>query len=133
MVDQTAIKLGLGVEAETDSEEIDELARGLRREIAELDFVEVRQMEVADAPAGAKSGSAVAVGMMVVTLVQGAGGIAAITGIVQSWLARSSGRIVELEIDGDKIRITGASSDAEERLIDEWIGRGNRRAAGYER
>lgn len=135
MVDETAIKLQVGVDADTDPEEIDALTRSLRRELAELDLAEVRQVEVAEVPLGAKSGVEVVVGTLLVTLVQtaGAGGIALITGIVQTWLARGRGRTVELEVDGKKIKITGALSETEQRMIDEWMKRITQEAAGDER
>jgi Effector Associated Constant Component 1 len=133
MPEQTTIKLEVGVDAETDAEEIDALTRSLRHELGGLDFAEVGQVDAAEVPEGAKSGTATTVGSLVVTLVQGAGGVAAVTGIVQAWLGRSRGRTVELEIDGNKIKVTGASSEVEERLIQEWIGSNTYPSAGDER
>lgn len=122
MGEDTTFRVGLVSDPGTDAEEIDELTRRLRRRIAELDVADVSDLD-AVAPAGAKSGGVAAIGVFLVTVVESAGGIRAVVRAAQGWLSHHSERTIELEVDGDRIKISGASSAAQERLVDSWIER----------
>lgn len=121
-IETTTLRVGVVVDSSSDTEEVDELTRRLRRQIMELDVVDVRSVE-AVAPAGAKAGGVAAVGVLLVTLLKSAGGIHAVVRSARAWLSHHPGRMIELEIDGDRIKVTGATSLAQDRLIDAWIER----------
>jgi len=55
--------------------------------------------------------------------------VAAVIGLIRDWLRRPGAQrsVRRVEIDGDVLKLTGTSSELQERLVDDWI---KRRAAG---
>jgi hypothetical protein len=62
-------------------------------------------------------------GLHTVVVAVGWQGIRPLVRTVQSWVARRSSRSVKLEIGGDVLEVSGASSQDQARLIDAWIER----------
>jgi hypothetical protein len=62
-----------------------------------------------------------ALGALVVT-VANSHLLSAVVTAVRSWLAGQQ-RSIELELDGDVLRLTGLSSEEQRRLTDEWLHR----------
>ncbi|MEU4682812.1 effector-associated constant component EACC1 [Streptomyces xinghaiensis] len=123
MTDAAATLLTLRIEEEdADDERRADLAEGLGRELAELDGAEVSAPRGATPPAGAKSASAVALGVLVVALAQPEL-VSAVVAAVEAWTAGRTGRSVRIEIDGDSIEVTGLSAKDRRRLIDSWLER----------
>jgi hypothetical protein len=109
-------------DGDADDAELERALLQLRAELNELDLDAVVPKPAGEAPPGAKSGAIAAVGGLIVTLKPSMEAIAALVGVVQGWLSRSgSGRTVKLEIDGNVLELTGASSELQERLADVWI------------
>lgn len=77
-----------------------ELARNLRRDLLGADVEDVRPVVSGSPPAGAKSGEAIALGALVVSLAPGL--VQAVIDIVASWLRRQPSDI-EVEIDGHRL------------------------------
>jgi hypothetical protein len=76
-----------------------------------------------ETPVGAKAGAPPDLNTILLTLAGAGGVLTTIIGVLQSWLTRHEKRSVTLEIDGDKIEITGISSEEQKRLADAWIRR----------
>ena len=88
----------------------------------ELDVEKVEVAKSGNAPEGTKGVPDVpAWGSLLVTLVTSSGVIPSLIGTVQSWLKRDEGRSVTLEIGGDKLQVTGISSDEQRELINTWL------------
>jgi hypothetical protein len=88
----------------------------LSDELGEFDEVQVGRAP-ADPVEGAKG---LAAGALLARI---PGGTAkAVLGMVRAWVVRT-GRTVEATIDGDTIRITGASGDQQDRVIEAWLAR----------
>jgi hypothetical protein len=122
MADETTLRVAFVLDDGTDVYEIDELGRRLRRTVTDLDVGEVSSLE-GTAPDGSRAGGVVAAGTFLVTLIKGAGGVGAVVAGARALLARHPDRTIELSLGGDSIKITGASSEAHDRLIDAWIER----------
>lgn len=123
MTDQTTqliLKIDAGPEA--DAEELEELTRKLREELAELD-VKAVDLVRAEAPARAKVDDPATWGMLLVALTASGGVITTLISTLQSWLTRHERRSVTLEIEGDKLEVTGISSEEQQRLINAWVSR----------
>ena len=73
-------------------------------------------------PANTKAGDVIEWGKLLLTLVSG-GAITALFGTLQAWLTRDDRRCVTLEINGDKLQVTGISSAEQKQLIDAWLNR----------
>lgn len=119
------INMSLNIDCgpEAHGEEIEELARQLRRELLELDTESVEHAAQGKTPESAKAADAFAWGTLALTLAASGGVISALINTVQSWLARSEARSVSLEINGDKLEIKGISSEDQNRLIRAWLAR----------
>ena len=84
-----------------DAESVQDLVLDLRRAILDTDVDDVRPLAVDATPAGAKSGAALAVGALVVTLAPIV--MEGLMTVVSSWLSRQP-RDVEIEVDGQRFR-----------------------------
>jgi len=115
---QVAIRISPAEDA--DTEELADLTYQLREELLELD-VEAVEQPAGQAPEGTKAGGVLELGSLIVSL--GGAAISALIPVIQAWLKRSEARSVVMEIDGDKIEVRGASSEAERLLVNDWIGR----------
>lgn len=121
MPDKTA-QLKLSVEAGpgSDAEQRAELTGQLRESLLDLDVGQVALAQAEDAPRGSK-GIPIDWSTLLVTLSASGGVLTAVINTVQSWLARQGQRSVTLEIGGDKLTLTGASSREQRQLVDNWI------------
>ena len=103
-----------------DDQEVEKLGRQLREELLELDVDAVDHVRSGSAPVGTK-GDPVTLGALIVTLAASGGVLTTLIGAVQSWITRHERGAVTLEIAGDKLAITGVSSEQQQRLIDDFI------------
>jgi hypothetical protein len=97
--------------ADVDDFELTEMAAGLRRDLLALDVDDVRPLADGRLPEGAKSGTAITLGALVVSTSPAVvGGVIA---IVSSWLSRQP-KHIEVEIEGQKLSgaVTAAQRDA---------------------
>jgi hypothetical protein len=123
----SADAVGLGVELvptrDTDEEELAYLAGLLRRELLELDVEDVRvARSTAEPPFLAKSGEAVAVGALVVTVAPLL--LRQVIKLIDTWLRNRPLRTVKVELDGRSIELGHASVEDQQRLIDAFVNAG---------
>lgn len=116
----TRVLLRIATDPQTDDQEMEELGRRLRGELLQLDVDAVDQVRGEKASAGAK-GDSVTLGTLLVTLAASGGVLTTLISTVQSWLTRQERHAITLEIGGDKLVITSASSEQQQRLIDDFI------------
>jgi hypothetical protein len=102
-----------------DEEEAAGLARWLRAELLDLDVDAVEPVFGGVVPEGAKGLSSV-VGVLVVRW--GAAGLQAVLARIREWVFRN-GCSVEVTIDGDTVKVTGASWEQQEKIINVWLAR----------
>jgi hypothetical protein len=96
-------------------------SRALRDDLLELDVQDGERPADAVAPEGARAGEVIALSTLLVTLGEGALGI--VTSAIGRWVARRGGRSVTLELDGDRIELSGVSEEDQRRLIDTFVAR----------
>ena len=106
--------------ADSDAEELADLAAGLRAELLDLDEVLVTPYAAEAAPGGAK-GLGTLAGWLV-TQFGSLDGLRAAVAAVRGWAGRT-GRTVEVSIDGDVLKLTGATSQQQEKIVDAWLAR----------
>ena len=109
--------------ASGDAEELAQLTEKLRRELLQLDVDTVEHEAAGEPPPDAKAVDVILIGSLVVTLGRTAAKLASVVQAVQSWAGSKPARTVKLELDGDTIELTGASSRDQQRLVDLWIER----------
>lgn len=117
---QKAAKLFISVRAgaDADHEELDELARQLSDELAELDTLSTELPRGDALPEGAK-GDPITIGSILVMIAE-AGGITSLITVLGSWLSRDEQRSVNLQIGDNKIEVTGIS-EAEQTELIRWF------------
>jgi hypothetical protein len=118
-------RLGLCIEAgpEADAEELDELVVQLREQLLELDIECADRATAGPAPPGARAAEILLAGALTVMLAQSSRLFTALIETVQSWVSRSGGRSVKLEIDGDVLEVTGITRTDQRELTKFWIDR----------
>jgi hypothetical protein len=109
---------------DTDAAETAELARRLRREILDLDVEQAEFQPSQDTAAGAK-GAGLDWTHLLLTLSNPGGALTSVIAAVQSWLGRGGDqhRSVTVEIGGDKLTVTGMTSEDQKRVITAWLKR----------
>jgi hypothetical protein len=112
-------------EPDADPLRLDDLSRALRAELLEVDATEaVVPLATGPAPEGTRSGLAAAAGALLVTVQPQVAAVVKVVSLVRAWLVRGGDqRKIRLEVDGDVIELTGATSEQQDRLISEWIAR----------
>jgi len=123
-----AVEVSAGSSA--DSEELDELVGQLRRELLELEVESVDRARGGPVPKGARAVDVLALGTLLVSLVDPATVLPAVVAAVEAWLRGRGQRSVKLELDGDILEVTGLSSRDQGRLIDGWLDRHARGTEG---
>jgi hypothetical protein len=117
-------ELGVRVAAEgADVEEVAELTRQLRRTLLELDVDAVEPVPAGKVPPDSKAVEALAVGGLLVSLVNASGVLASVVEAIQSWVVGRGPRSVRLELDGDVLEVSGISSRRQDQLIEIWLDR----------
>ncbi|WP_152521119.1 effector-associated constant component EACC1 [Nocardiopsis ganjiahuensis] len=119
----TSLKVLLtGEDASTD--QLDEMARQLRRELLQLDVHDVAPSQGGQAPPGARGWGMAEVGALLVTLNQSATALSSVIDIVRGWRARCRERpTIRLVIDGDVLEISEASPEQAARSFELFVGR----------
>jgi hypothetical protein len=110
-----------------DAARVDLLHRQFHRELLQVDDVDV----VPPSPAGPTQVQPGARGLDAETLnalavaVIGSGGLAGLISSLRSWIGRApvEARTVRLEVEGDVIELSGASSVEQERLLQVFLAR----------
>ena len=106
--------------ADSDAEELADLAGELHDELFGVDGASVPLLTAEAAPEGAKG-----LGTLAGWLVAQFGtldGLRAVVTTVRTWASRT-GRTVEVSIGGDVLKVTGATSQQQGEIIDAWLAR----------
>ncbi len=110
--------------ADSDAEELADLAGGLHAELLGVDGAWVASLPVEAAPERAKGIDGTLVGWLLVQFgtPDGLRAVVGVVATVRGWASRT-GRTVEVSIGGDVLRVTAATSQQQEKIIDTWLAR----------
>jgi hypothetical protein len=106
------------------AERLAELAGALRAELLALDIDDVRPVRGGPPPAGARGFDMVAAGALLASLNGSAAVVGNLVATVRSWLSRGPAavpRTVELTVGANTLRVTGASDEQQDRLVDAFV------------
>lgn len=119
MTNQVLLKVS---EEGADDQRLDELARLLRLDLLQTDVADVVPHSSGDAPADARSGTAMIAGALLASV-----GAMPLTGLLApliDWLRSGRARrTVRVEIDGDVLVLQGVNDDTQQRLMTDWLDR----------
>ena len=121
--DRLRVNLRLEAGDDADAREIDQLTLELRRRLLELPVDAVDPVSGGAAPPGTRAGEVIALGALLMTLAKSPEVLKVAVGTVQSWLGARQGKSIEMEIGGDKIKLSGLSSEEQRRLVDLFVER----------
>ena len=121
--DLLQLRLQLDGGDDVDQDEIEDLTARLRRQLLELDVQSVGRVRAGEVPPGARALDVMVLGGLLVTLSKSPELLKMVTGVVQSWVTGRPGRSVELQINGDSLKVTGISSDQQRELIAMFVER----------
>jgi len=116
---QLSVQLELAPDA--DAEDLDAAALQLRRELLELDVIDVRRTPGPPAPDGTRAIDGPLLGALLVTASDGA--IPAVVQLLGAWVRRGADRSVKLQLGDDAIEVTGVSDETQRELIDAFLAR----------
>jgi hypothetical protein len=117
---QLIVRVDAGADA--DDREQAELAFLLRHDLDLLDETSVELARGGGREPGAKSGDPVEWGTLVVSAVT-SGALSAVVKTAQAWVSRRRGTALSVRIGDDELTLTGASSDEQRRVIEDWLAR----------
>jgi hypothetical protein len=97
----------------------------LRAELVQLDVEDVAPLPAGEPPPGARASGIATAGGLLVNLGKSATGLQSVVSVVMDWLRRGLGsdRKVRLEIDGDVLELSRASTAEQERLVGLFVSR----------
>lgn len=97
----------------------------LRADLLQLDVEDVDALPGGAPPAGSRVFGVDTVGALLIALGQSAEGLRSVVSAIGDWLRRGDGspRMVRLEIDGDALELSQASTADQERLIELFVTR----------
>jgi hypothetical protein len=114
-----AVLVTVGRDPSDDDEELAALTDLLRAELLALD-VDAVDRPTGEGPEGAK-GVGTLIGLLAVHL-RGVETLRSVLGALRTWAARG-GREVEVRYGDEVLRVTGATREQQERLVDAWLAR----------
>lgn len=103
-----------------DAEELDDLTAMLREELLELDVAAVEPIPQDPPPIGTKGVVAALSGWLAVHL--GPAALKAVLNALTEWAGRNR-RTIEISLNGNTLKLTGVSADAQSRIIEEYLAR----------
>lgn len=121
----STVRIAIEPESGVAGEELDQQVRWLREELLELEVEAVDRVSGDTAPHGAKAPAADLASTLVIAFSNSAV-LAALVGVLRTWVSRGSGRKVKLQIGADSIEIEGLSAADQDKLIEQWIARNAR-------
>jgi hypothetical protein len=122
-VELVQVELHVDVGEGADARELEEATRLLRRQLLQLDVAAVGPVVAGPAPDDTRAVELMVLGSMLVTLTKSPELLKALMGTIQAWLGARQGRSVELQIDGDALKVSGISSDQQQQLIALFVER----------
>lgn len=124
---QVEVVLRLAGGPDTDDEELERGTEQLRRRLLELDVEDVRRPpRGVEAPEGTRAVDPITLGALVIQLAPAFASLYDVVQTVRAWLSHYPDRSASLEIDGDRIEVTGISLEDQRDLIRLWTDRHSR-------
>jgi len=109
-------------EHETDSD-IAKLSQQLRSELLKLNIENVDYQRKENLVNGTKAGDIISWETLIITLAASGGVISTLINFILGWVKRNEGRGVTLELNGNKLEVTGLSANEQKELIETWLKR----------
>lgn len=119
---QSTVSVNLQLEGYEDQERLDQLGQQLHDELRDEDGLEVEFQTLGDAPPGSKGliETSIAFSSLLVAVASSHDDIATFADVLVAWVRRQPRCRAEVEINGQKVTITGGADDAVKQIVDAW-------------
>lgn len=119
---QSTVSVNLQLEGYEDQERLDRLGQQLHDELRDEDGLEVEFQTLGDAPPGSKGliETSIAFSSLLVAVASSHDDIATFADVLVAWVRRQPRCRAEVEINGQKVTITGGADDAVKQIVDAW-------------
>ncbi|MFI9273255.1 hypothetical protein ACIGXM_21405 [Kitasatospora sp. NPDC052896] len=108
--------------ADDDMERLERSTGQLRGELLELDVQDVTPVSAGQAPPGTRAVDVAQVGSLLVTIAQAPQTLRQVVQTIRGWLTRDPGaHSVEITLGGDRLVVSGAGAQTEQRLVEAWL------------
>jgi hypothetical protein len=111
-------------DADVEPEQLDELARSLRRELLELDVDDVEPATAGDAPPGTRGIELAVIGALLVKAQASGELLTKVVGVLRRWLRASPAapaRTVRVTLGDRTLELGNATDDQQHRLVEEFL------------
>lgn len=122
-MDNITLQLTLKKDELDSNNEIAKLSQQLISEIKNLNIESVDHARKDDLINGTKAGDVISWETLIITLAASGGVISTFINFLLGWLKRNEGRTVLLELNGNKLEVTGLSPSEQKELIETWLKR----------
>jgi hypothetical protein len=109
-------------EGDADADRLAELSEDLRAELLGLDVQDVTLVRAGQSPPDSRGTDLATAGLLLVLIKDSMDLVGHMITVLRSWLGRSTtSRTVELTVGDRTLRLTNASSDQQDRLVEEFV------------
>ena len=118
---KSVIILTIDSESETDKEQLKERTYSLREELLNTDVERITFVNNDVIPENTKGIDPELSNTLLITLVSSSSLLTVIISAIKDWLTRNNKPGITLEMNGDKLQITGTTTEKQEELIKIWM------------
>ncbi|WP_122614515.1 hypothetical protein [Streptomyces sp. Tu 4128] len=111
----------LASDVDQDVEATEQALSALRTDLLDAGVDSVKPVAAGPAPRGSRSASLQVIGALAIILEPAAPLLSSVVTVVQDWISRVGQRTAILEIDGDRLELTGVDPAEQRRLADAWL------------
>ena len=109
--------------SDLEDQELNAITLQLRRQILELDVDAVSLARSSAIPLGSKPADALSLGALVVTIASTPSLMKGVIETIQVWIRDRRVRSAAVDINGDRLELTGLTRKDQSRLVEEFVSR----------
>jgi len=122
-MDEISLHLMLRKDEYDSDSDLAKLSQQLMSELQNLKIKKIDHLRKENLINGTKAGDVISWETLIITLAASGGVISTLINFILGWIKRNEGRTVILELNGNKLEVTGLSSDEQKELIETWLKR----------
>jgi len=122
-MDDFILHITLNRDEHDNNSNIAKLSQQLRNDLLKLNVKDVDYLLKENSMNGTKAGDIISWETLIVTLAASGGVITTLVNFIIGWLKRNEGRSVVLELNGNKLEVSGLSASEQKELIETWLKR----------
>lgn len=122
-MDEIMLQMTLTGDKYDSNDDITKLSQQLRKDLLSLNIKNVDYLRKENLANGTKTGAIISWETLIITLAASGGVITTLVNFILGWVKRNEGRSVILELNGNKLEVSGLSASEQQELIETWLKR----------